>query len=156
MATQNIKPKFASSANLTITVASLASSTSGVGRQSTLVDNSSNRYGLIHLFGKITTGTSPTASRTIWVYLIRGNGTLRTDGAGASDAALTVVTAELIKAIPTDNTSNKTYTFDAWIPDPGPEWGVAVVHNTGVNLNATAGNHQISWVGDHMEAADAA
>jgi len=154
--TQNLKPKFASSADLTITLAALASSTTGVGRQSTLVDNSVTRYNLIHLYGKITTGTSPTTGKTIKVYLVRGNGTLRTDGAGASDAALTVVTAQLIAAIPTDATSDKTYTFDAWIVDPGPEWGVAVAHDTAVNLHATAGNHAISWIGEHMEAADAA
>lgn len=156
MATQNIKPKFGTSTALTITLASLASSTAGVGRQSTLVDNSTTRYDLIHLFGKITTGTSPTTGKSIYIYAIRGDGTRRTDGAGAADAGLTRVTAKLIAVIATDNTDNKGYDFDAHLHSPGPEWGILVVHDTAVNLNSTGGNHAIYWVGEHMEAADAA
>lgn len=156
MATQNIKPTFASPAAMTVTLASLASSTSGVGRQTTLVDNSTTRYDLIRLLGKITTGTSPTTGKSIYIYAIHGDGTRRTDGAGASDAALTRVTAKLLRTIPIDGTSDKGYQFDALLPNPGPEWGLLIVHDTAVNLNSTGGNHYIYWIGEHMEAADAA
>ncbi len=156
MATQDIKPKFAASAALTLSLASLASSTSGVGRQATLVNNSVTRYNLIHLFGKTTTGTSPTAGRAIYIYAIRGDGTRRTDGAGANDAALTRVTARLLRVIPTDATSNKGYEWDCDLHNPGPEWGILIVHDTVAALNATAGNHYVYWVGEHTESADAA
>jgi len=156
MSTQNIKPKFGTPAALTITLASLASSTAGVGRQSTLVDNSTTRYDLIRLFLKITTGTSPTAGKTIYIYAIRGDGTRRDDGAGASDAALTRVAATLLGTIAVDATSDKSYQKSLLLPYPGPEWGILVVHDTTVNLNATGGNHHIYWVGEYMEAADAA
>jgi hypothetical protein len=146
-----LRPKFSASAALTITLANLASSATSVGRQCTLIDNSTNRYDLIHLFGRTTTGTSPTASRTIQIYLIRGDGTRRTDGAGADDAAITRRTAVLIKQIPTTNTSDQAYDWDAVIQDPGPEWGVAVVHDTAVNLKNNAGDQYIYWVGSHIE-----
>jgi len=155
MTTQNVKPKFGTSTALTITLASLASSTAGVGRQCTLVDNTTNRYDLIHLFGQITTGTSPTDGKTIYLYAIRGDGTRRTDGAGASDAGMTRMTARLLKTIPTDDTSEQGYEFDCLLASPGPEWGICVVQDTEVALNATGTNHYVYYVGEHMEAADA-
>jgi len=146
-----LRPKFSTPAQLTITLAALASSTTGVGRQCTLVNNSVTRYDLINLYGKITTGTSPTTGKAIYIYLLRGDGTRRTDSAGANDAAIARITAVLIKQIGIDATSDKAYEWDAVIADPGPEWGIAIVHDTAVNLNATAENHAIFWVGSHME-----
>lgn len=144
-----IKSKLSSSAGLTITLASLASSTAGVGRQSTIVDNSSTLYKKVHIYGTIPTGTSPTANKSIYVYLIKSDGTIRTDGAGASDAAITIVNAQLIAAMITDDTSDKAYYFDCVVEDPGPEWGIAIVHDTGVNLNSSG--HDINWVGQLPE-----
>ena len=151
-----ILAKFGSPAALTITLASLATSTTGVGRQSTLVDNTSTKYQKIHLWGKITTGTSPTASKGIYIYLIKADkassADLITDGAGASDAALTVVCAQQVCGAPTSSTSNVAYTFDFVIHNPGPCWGIAVVHDTAVNLHATGGNHAFYWLGENPEA----
>ena len=146
-----LRPKFSASADLTITLAALASSTTGVGRQATLIDNSVTRYDLIHLYGKITTGTSPTAGRRIQIWAIRGNGTIRTDNAGANDAGWTRVTAKLIHEFVVAATSDVTYRWDAQIVDPGPEWSVAVTQETAVNLHATGSNHAISWIGEHTE-----
>lgn len=140
-----IQAKFGAATAMTCTLASLASSTAGVGRQTTLVDNSTVKAPKVRIVGKVTTGTSPTANRAIYIYLLRGDGTLTTDGAGASDAGLTVVSARLVKSIPTSNASDTTYTFDFVIDDPGPSWGLAVVHDTGVNLNGTGGNHALRY-----------
>lgn len=140
-----IQAKFGAATAMTATLASLASSTAGVGRQTDMVDNSTVKAPKIRVIGKVTTGTSPTASRAIYIYLLTGDGTLRTDGAGATDAGLTVVSARLVKAIPTSSTSNTTYSFDFVIDDPGSEWGLAVVHDTGVALHATAGNHALRY-----------
>jgi hypothetical protein len=71
MADVKIKYPSTSSVDLTISLASLATGSSGVftaGQESTAVDNTSN-LDLDHLLsGKITTGTSPTVSRSINVY----------------------------------------------------------------------------------------
>lgn len=151
-----IKEKFSASAALTITLAALPSSVVGVGQQSDVVDNAtSNKHSRITLYVKITVGTSPTASRSIRIYLIRGdkNGTPhRSDGAGATNAGLTVKNATMVGVIYVDvATSNLAYYGEFVVDAPGPEWGVAVVHDTGVNLHATPGNHYVKWVGSNPE-----
>jgi hypothetical protein len=146
-----LRPKFSTPAALTITLANLASSTTFVGRQSTLVDNSANRYDLIHINGLITVGGSSTAGTTVFIYLIKGDGTIRTDNAGAADAAATRVTAQLLKTIPHAVTTETAYRFDCTIADPGLEWGVLVTHNTGVVLKNDAPSQAIRWTGQHME-----
>jgi hypothetical protein len=40
---------------------------------------------------------------------------------------------------------------DFEIYDPGPTWGLLIVHDTGVALNSTEGNHVISYIGDNPE-----
>ena len=65
------KIAYASSAALTITPASLATSATLVaGRESTAVVNTTNLYVDYLLAGKIMTGTTPTVSKQIqvWVY----------------------------------------------------------------------------------------
>ena len=149
-----IKTKLGTSTTGTITLASLATSTAGVGRQSTMIDNSTDLFKEINVYMHVTTGTSPTANRAIKLYLIKGDGNAtpyRTDEAGASDAGLTVITATLLAGATTTSTSDFTYTLEAVIENPGDEWGVAVVHDTGVNLNSTAGNHFFHWTGQLPE-----
>jgi hypothetical protein len=149
----DFKSKYAASAALTITLASLASSTAGAGRQCTLLDNSSNLYLSALIYAKITVGTTPTLNSLIYFYLIRSDKAtpLRTDNAGASDAAITITNAKLLGTmlIPA-TTSNVTYyaEFDtSLLGELGPEWGIAVVNSSGVALNSTAGNHAINYVG---------
>lgn len=125
----------------TFTLASLATSGAGVGRQSAQVTNSNkDRYAQIR--GKITTGTSPTANRAIYIYtILYGDGTYDPDNAGASDAAITIVSLVPVCVIGTSSTSNTTYEFSVIIETGGRDVAVAVVHNTGVNLNSTGSNH---------------
>lgn len=139
---------------LTITLASLASSTAGVGRQSTLVDNTTNLFLAIELFLNIMVGTTPTANSLLFVYLIRQNngGTpIADDGAGLTDAGITIVNAKLIDTILVPAaTSNVAYkksidlTFSGQIP---AKWGIAIVNASGVALDATGGNHVCSYTG---------
>jgi len=142
------------SALMTITLASLATSTVGVGRQSTLVDNTDNAQ-MLRIFFDITTGTSPTVGKTIQFYLLSGDDAaspnIITDGAGASDAGLTIASAPLVFVVQTDATSDKHYKSSFLIRNPGPYWGIAIVHDTGVNLNATAGNHILRYVVENQE-----
>lgn len=158
-----IEPLLSSPAALTVTLASLASSTAGVGRQSTLVDNSTTRYAQILVTVSIKVGTSPTAGKAIYVYALRSNKdttAIRDDSAGASDAAWTRKTADYLY-YPNSNRPSILYCGSAATGDvfkglflldqPGPEWGIGVVHDTGVNLDSTGGNHVCSWIGVNPE-----
>jgi len=151
-----ITDKFDASTALTITLASLASSTSGVGRQSDIVDNTSNKYQDLIIYVKIKLGTSPTSNRGIYVFLIRDDNHAtnhRSDGAGSSDAALTVLNAPMIGAI-TDGTSagNGDVLYGEFLVHrPGPKWGIAIYHDTGANLDSTGSNHWARYVGLNPE-----
>lgn len=147
-----IKETFASVASFTLTLSSLANSAVGVGRQSTLVDNTTNRYLSALISLNIKVGTTPTANSLIYIYLIRQNndGTpIADDNAGASDAGITIINAPLLGTILVpDATSNANYrkTFDTSFLGPlGPKWGIAVVNSSGVALNSTEGAY--SWIG---------
>lgn len=141
-----IKTKNIAKATFTITLASLAN---GSARQSTLVDNSSNDYPAALIFLKIKSGgTAPTAGKVYEVYLIRGNdpssSDYRSDGAGASDAAITIENAVLLGAIVVTNTANKVFygEFDTAFCGPlGQEWGIAIKNNSGQALHGTEGDH---------------
>lgn len=153
-----IRSKFQASLatqTLTISLASFGSSTSYAGRQSTFVDNSATLWQLIHVWCKITTGTSPVAGKSIYAFLLKANKgssfDVATDGAGATDANLTFVTALQVAAAVVDATSSKAYIFDFVIRNPGPAWAIGISHDTNTNLHATAGNHSIWWVGQNPD-----
>lgn len=154
----SIKIEYAASSALTITLASLATSATLVaGRESTAVDNTSNKYTDYLLAGKVTTGTSPTASRYIevWVVALMEDATYP-DVFDGTDSAETVTSRDalagygrLAAVLPTDSTSDRTYFF-------GPasvaslfggscpkKFVVFVTHSTGVNLNSTGGNQAL-------------
>jgi hypothetical protein len=143
---------------MTITLASLAASTTA-GRQTTMVDNSANKYPSAIIYVKITSGTAPTAGGVYEIFLLRGDdpssSTYRTDNAGASDAALTIENALYLGSIVVTNTLNKTYCaeFDTSPLGPlGPEWGIAIRNNTTQTLNATGGNHVVKFLGYFPES----
>lgn len=153
-----ILDKFGTSTALTITLASLASSTVGVGRQSTIVDNTTDRFSLLEIYYKITLGTSPTGNKAVRFAVIRvdNNGSPHRDyQAGASDAGLTIVPDPVFDWIHPDKSSPSTGdvlqgSFQIW--RPGPSWGIFVVHDTGVNLDSTGGNHYIRYTGVNPES----
>lgn len=147
-----VKDQFAAAAAFTITLNSLASSNAGAGRQSTLVDNTTNLYLSAIVSVSLKMGTTPTANTLSYVYLIRSNndGTpLIDDGAGASDAALTVVNASLLGVLlcPSATTGAQiTKNFDTSPLGPlGPKWGICVINSTQVALSASG--HTASFIG---------
>ena len=164
----DIKVKYpsTSSVDLTITLASLTTGASGVftaGQESTAVDNTSN-VDVDHLLsGKITTGTTPTVSRSINVYayanLSSSSGTpTYGDVLDGTDSAETFTSANVmnsavrfVASITVDATSDRSYYFGpvsiaALFGGALPKfWGVYVAHDTAVNLNATGGNHKLSY-----------
>jgi hypothetical protein len=159
MAAGDTKIEYAASSNLTITLASLASDTNLLaGRESSEVDNTTNKYVDYLLCGKITTGTSPTASRIIevWVVGLMDDSTYP-DVFDGTDSAETITNAgiknsicRLAASIDTVATSDLAYPFGpvsvaslfgGRIPK---KFVVFVTHSTAVNLNSTTGNHQIT------------
>ena len=154
----DIKTKYpaTSTVALTLTTASLATDSALLaGRASTAVDNTTNQD-LDHLVsGAIRTGTSPTVSTNIevWVYsymsIASGTPTY-VDSITGTDANKSMTSLNvknsamrLVHAMTVDNTTGRDYyipptsiagLFGGALP---PFWGLFVVHNTGVALNAT-------------------
>ena len=137
--------KVDATAAFTITLASLAAA---AARQSTLLTNSNNRPGAL-VFVKLTSsGSAPTAGRVYEVYLIRGDGTVRDDGAGASDAAITIENAALLGTIVVTNNASKAFygVFDTGALGPlGSEWGIAIKNAADQALDSTGGNHRVAY-----------
>lgn len=155
----NIKDAISAVSSFTITLASLANSTAGVGRQSTMIDNSTNLYQGALIALSIKVGTTPTANSLIDVYLLRSNKditAIRDDGAGASDAGLTVVNAQKLGSILVNTATTGTVykaLFDTRaLGALGNEWGIAIVNGSGVALDATEANHTKSWQGIYQTA----
>lgn len=136
-------------AAVTITLASLAN---GAGRQSTMITNTDDAPAAL-VAVKLTSGSSaPTAGTCYRVHLLRGDGhatVIRDDGAGADDAAITVLNAPLLGAIVVTNSASTAFTavFDtSHLGALGPSWGIAIHNATGQALNSTEGNHAVHYV----------
>jgi hypothetical protein len=157
MAAGDVKLVYGTAADATITLASLAtSSTKLVGRESTAIDNSSTLALDYLISGKITTGTSPTTSKSIEIWAVASwDGTTYPAGFAGSDAAGPTLIAEnkaclaLVASMATVATSDTAYhftcrsiasLFGGVVPK---KFSFFVTHDTAVNLNSTAGNHQI-------------
>jgi hypothetical protein len=151
-----IKDKWSSPVALTISLGSLASSTTGAGRQSTIVDNTSNQHESVLVAVSIKLGTSPVANTLVYAYLIRDDnaGTpIRSDGAGASDAAWTAKNAQVIGTLATGPSpaTGDVLSEVFLVRRPGPKWGVGIVNSSGVPLNSTGGNHAVEYSGGNPE-----
>lgn len=156
----DFKIKYPSASTVAITcdlgVGPLASDTNLLaGRASTAVDNTTNQD-LDHLVsGVIREGTTPTVDRTIeiWVYSYQSiaSGTpTYPDSITGTDANKTMTsrnvmysTLVLLHAITIDATTGRDYPiapksiaalFGGVLP---PFWGLFIVHNSAVALNAT-------------------
>jgi hypothetical protein len=152
-----IQTKYGTEVTLTCDPSSLATSSTRVaGRESTAVNNTSVLALDYLLGGKVTTGTSPTVSKQIDIYVYASFEDTPTypDVFDGTDSAETVTSENvrnaclrLAAAIFVDATSNRTYYFGpvsiaSLFGGNCPQyWGIFVVHDTAVNLHATAGNH---------------
>lgn len=137
-----IRTKLDAVQNFTITLAALASA---AARQSTMVANANNRGAAI-VYLKIESGNAPAAGTIYEVYLLRADsaGTYRSDGAGAADAAITIVNAQILGTIVVTNNANTNFFGDFDTSPLGPlgfTWGIAVKNSTDQSLNATEANH---------------
>jgi hypothetical protein len=154
MATNKVLDAWIAPAAFTITKASLASSTVGVGRQTTLLTANTHRRAKVTFLIKL--GTNPTANKSIQFYLIRGDGTRIDDAGGASDAAITVKNAQCVfVGQNTSATTGEICEGSFIVENMGPIWGIAIVHDTAVNLDATEGSHYLGYeyVDEDIQAA---
>lgn len=162
MADFKIKYPATDTSPITISLASLASSTAWAGRASTAIDNTSN-LDLDHLVsGVIKLGTSPTGSKTISVFayasikIVSGTPTYP-DGITGTDAAKTMTSANVANSalawLWSASTDNATG-LNLYMPPRSislafggipPYWGLFVTHDSGVALDATSGNHYFHY-----------
>ena len=167
MATTTIN--YASPAPVTITYASLAD---GGYRESTAVDNSSNKY-IDALVGGIVRIGSPTADGTIAIYAYGTyDGTEYTAGLDGSDGTITWGTTPsttgvdgylnlpLLGVISVDGTDDSddarwgpfsvAQAFGGILPQ---KWGVVIKNSTGASLHATGTNNECQYMGIKFDVA---
>ena len=150
-----ILPKFSAPIPLTITIASLANSSGGSGRQSTIYDNTTTRFQRATVFLKTKLGATPTVGY-LGLYLIRDDGSatpLRDDGAGATDAGINLLNSYQFGSLVTKPSpaTGDVLTNSFPVENPGIKFAIAVLNFTGVALDATAGNHVLEFVGEYPE-----
>lgn len=170
MAAGDVKLVYGTPADITITLASLATDSNKLtGRESTALDNTSALVEDYLVSGKITVGTSPTTAKSIEVWAIGSwDGTLWPDVFDGTDSAETITSAEikisickLVASMATVATSDRPYpfgpislaaVFGGTLP---PKVSFFVTHDTVANLNSTGSNHQIRVQPVYYNAATA-
>lgn len=156
MTTNNIA--YAAESAMTITLAGLATSSTFVfGREGTAISNTSAKALDYLLSGRVTVGTTPTIGTQIRIYCLSTIGTLDVwpdvfDGTNSDETLTSVGVGQgFLKraAILNVDSNNSDRAYDFGKLSVAQLFGgvcphtftVFVTHNTGVNLNATGGNH---------------
>lgn len=147
----DIKIAYAAKATITWTGTSLAN---GSGRESTVVDNTSNKY----LDARIRIQTKGQASGTalidVYVYTALGD-TTYTDAATGSDAAFTAAGRRNSRYLGSIQMNAATSAVQGELPSIASafggvmpdKWGLIIINNSGAALSATAGDHVIEYEG---------
>lgn len=164
-----IKIAYAASATITITLASIATSATFVaGAESTVIDNTTNLYTDAIVGGKITVGTTPTINTQIQISVFTPIDSTPTypdvmDGTDSVETLTSVGVGQgflkLAAVLNCDSTtSDRAYPFSFTVAQlfggvMPSRWSLYVAHNTGVNLNATGGNHVIKFEGINYTVA---
>lgn len=165
----DIRWRYGASTAITNAVASLASDTNLLaGYESAVIDNTTDGFEDIILSGKRTTGTSPTASRQIEIWAVAWDSNAWPDVFDGTSSAETITSSDIKNAIcravaimPTNNTSDRIYSytgisakqvFGGVLPS---KFVLFTTHNTGVALNATAGNHEDRYQGIYPQVQNA-
>lgn len=163
-----VTPNYAAAASVTITVTSLGD---GGYRESTAVDNSTNKYIDALVGGKIQIG-APSADGYIAIYAYGTyDGTEYTAGLTGSDGTVTWGTTgstgldgfnnlPLLGTIAVDATDDNddarwgpfsvAQAFGGVLPQ---KWGVVIRNQTGASLNATGTNNECQFTGIKFDVA---
>lgn len=151
----DIKTKYSAHTSITCTLASLANNST---RQSDEVDNSSNRYLDCLVQVKVKTGASGAnsyGSVAIFAFASVDDGTTRSGGAGASDAAYTLENPPnaVFIGMMTVNANSTTFiggpfsiadAFGGVMPE---RWGLIFRNISGATLSATGSDHSVQYQG---------
>jgi len=159
-----MKLAYVAGADYVITLAGLpSSSVRAAGRESSVMDNTVNKYLDYLIGGKITIGGTPSANTQVdlWVFgSYKDTPLFPPPIAGTGDAALTFQTTHgrnsamrpLVTLIQPDVAGARTYgispqslagVFGGQVP---MRHGLFVTHNTATNLDSTPANHQLTAV----------
>ena len=169
MATATVS--YSSNTTITMDLANLGTSATFVaGRESSEIDNTTNKYMDCLVSGKVSVGTTPTANKTIAVYVWGAETSLATtalDVLDGTDSAETLTNTGILNAlrfgaavaVPAA-TSDQQYIvlpfsvaskFGGVMPK---FWGLFVAHDTAVNLRNTAVNtNSFEFVGVKYDVA---
>ena len=156
MATED-KIKYAASAAITCTLASLGNSAT-VGRQCTVIDNTTNLYDDALVTLSVKTAGTVAAPFAVSVYVFGsedGTNFEQDDGVmGASDAAYTINAGSnlrgpiLINTPTTAKVYTKVFSIASFFGGTMPrKWGFVVVNNSGATFDTTEGNFIKSYTG---------
>ena len=162
MATTTVN--YSSNTAITMDLASLASSSTFVaGRESSQVDNTTNKYMDALVSGFVSVGTTPTANKTIAVYVWGADTSLATtpiDTLDGTDSAETLTNTGILNALrfgaavsvpaATSDVQYPVLPFSVAALFGGvmPKyWGLFVAHDTGVNLRSTLNTNSFEFVG---------
>ena len=140
---------------ITVTLASLANNGA---RESTVIDNTSNLFLDALVGGKIkspASATSATGTVFIYVYGTVDGGTLYSEEATGSDAAITLTSSPNAKLLWIVNVvaNATTYNFGPFsvasvfggiLPQ---KWGLIFENKTGGTLDSTGSNHAVKYQG---------
>ncbi len=146
---------YATAATVTITLTSLANSSL---RQSTVVDNTTNKYLDALLRVKMNGATGGTAYCNVWGYSAVGD-TTYTDGASGTDGAFTgpIRNCVLLGIVNMNAATGVVWgaqsiaqRFGGVLPD---KWGIIVENLSGAALSATAGDFSIQFEGVTLTTA---
>lgn len=145
MAASEIRTKLDTPAAFAITLASLANATA---RQSTLLVNTNSRPAAL-VFVKLKSGAAaPTVGTVYEIYLLRSDGSISDDAAGALDAAITIENAPMLGTIVVTATGNKNFygVFDTAALGPlGSAWGIAIKNSTGQTISTSEADHSCRY-----------
>jgi hypothetical protein len=162
---------YSSNTAITMDLANLGSNSTFVaGRESSQIDNTSNKFNDCLVSGFVSVGTTPTANTTINVYVWGADTSLATtalDVLDGTDSAETLTNTGILNAlrfgasvaVPA-NTSDVQYivlpfSVAALFGGVMPKfWGLYVAHNTAVNLRNNAVNtNSFEFVGIKYDVA---
>ena len=169
MATTTVN--YSSNTAITMDLANLATSTTFVaGRESSQIDNTTNKYMDCLVSGKVSVGTTPTANKTIVIYVWGAETSLATtalDVLDGTDSAETLTNTGILNALKFGAaisvpaaTSDQQYdvlpfSVAALFGGVMPKyWGLYVAHDTAVNLRNTSVNtNSFEYVGIKFDVA---
>jgi hypothetical protein len=143
------QPTYAAKATITVTLTSLAN---GSARESTVIDNTTNRYRNARIRIQTKGQASGTAYLDVYVYTALGD-TTYTDAATGSDAAFTAANRFNSRYLGSVKCNANTSAVQAELqlsdvfPTCPDKWGLIFINSTGAALSATGGDHVIEYSG---------